>query len=414
MVIDTPGIGDAHPSMTETDILVAIARCLESMCVYVLTRLYHTLNVTHHVCRGREEVWVTGVLFLHRITDNKFSPTANRVSNMLKSLCGDDATDHIMLCTTMWDSVSQDKGGDRFEELCNTGVWKEMVSKGASTGQFSSIGPNARKEAESIMEELITNARPVELAIQDEMINRGRSVAQTGVGQILVEHLREVRKAAEREMEEIRERMRKENAATAAKAEEVLLAHNREIDMLKTETEKQTRAAQANAERIQQEQEKAEREIKELRESIRTENTANTARLEEDMRARERKVEEMRRQAKEQARAQQTYAERLQQEREEADHKMRALQESIHAEVEANAARQMETMAARQHEIAELKRQNERLLGVQTPYPRWLSVSIETIRGLSNRVLVDDRVVNLRRVINRTADKLEARIAWER
>jgi len=386
VVVDTPGIDDTRPGMTETDILVAIACRLEAMYACILCRAQHILNSAHSVCRGRNRVWVTGVLFLHRITDNKFSPTASRISNMLKSLCGDEAMRHVMLCTTMWDKVSAEEGGDRFDELCSTGSWEEMISKGANTGQISNISHDAQGDAENIVSELITNAQPVELAIQDEMINHNMSVAETGAGQVLTEHLREVREAAEREMQEIRENMRKQNAEAAAKAKEALLAQEREVERLKRVTEEQTRAARASAERIRQEQEKAEREMEELRDRMRTENAANAARLQEEMRARQREAEERRREAEEQARAQQAHAERLQQERQEADRRMRELQETMRAESQANAARIAEATAAQQREIAELRRQNERLAEAQPAYPWWMPV-IDAIGGIVHRVL---------------------------
>jgi len=50
------------------------------------------------------------VLFLHRISDNKFTQTAGRVSEMLKRLCGDAAMNQLTLCTTMWDKVDEVDG----------------------------------------------------------------------------------------------------------------------------------------------------------------------------------------------------------------------------------------------------------------------------------------------------------------
>jgi len=335
------------------------------LCAYTV---YPCLSETcqtedmHSTGRGQYQVWVTGVLFLHRITDNKFSPTANRISNMLKSLCGKAAMNHLMLCTTMWDQVSEQLGNDRLAELCEmTGAWKDMVDMGASTAVISSVKPNAKKEAENIVEELITNARPVQLAIQDEMLNQGKSVAETAAGMVLTEHLREVQEEAERNMLEMQMRLRKENVAKGEEAKEALLAQEREVERLKRMTEEQTRVAQANIMRLQQEREKAERETKELQERMRKENAAYVARLQEEMRAQEREAEERMRQAEEQARAQQADAERLLQEREEADRKMKELEESMRAESQANAAKVAAAVAEYQREIDELKRQNETL-----------------------------------------------------
>jgi len=144
-------------------------------------------KIRHSVHRGKRKVYVTGVLFLHRINDNKFSQTANRVSNMLKSLCGDGAMNQLMLCTTMWDRVPEAEGVNRFDELCETGAWKQMILGGASTATISNTGSNAKAEAEEIVTRLIKNAQPVQVAIQDEMANQKLGVGETKAGKYLID-----------------------------------------------------------------------------------------------------------------------------------------------------------------------------------------------------------------------------------
>jgi len=111
------------------------------------------------------------VLFLHRISDNRFSHNAQRISTTVKNLCGDNAMNQLMLCTTMWDTVPEAVRCKRFDDLCETGAWKDMIAEGASLAAFSNAGSNAKAEAEEIVIRLIKNARPVQVAIQDEMGN---------------------------------------------------------------------------------------------------------------------------------------------------------------------------------------------------------------------------------------------------
>jgi len=257
----------------------------------------------------------------------------------------------------MWDKVSEDEGFDRLEELCETSAWKEMISMGASTAMISSIDTNAKAKAEKIVSVLINNARPVELAIQDEMVNQGMTVAQTSAGQIIDANLREVRAEAEREMEELRDTLRKENEASAAKAQEAIRAQELAVAKLQKQAEQQAREQQVQAERLRQEREDADRRMDELREKMHKEGEINAAKLEESIRAREREVEELRRRGEEQAREQRAQADQLQIEREKADRRMIELQESMLRERESNAARAQEAALAHQHAMNELNRQ---------------------------------------------------------
>ena len=129
---------------------------------------------------------MTGVLFLHRISDNRFSHTAQRISAMFKSLCGDAAMPHLMLCTTMWDKVSPQEGNDCLDGLYRIKAWREMIDMGASTAAMSNVSSNAKSDAERILCELIKNAPTVELAIQHEMVTEARGADETSAGRIII------------------------------------------------------------------------------------------------------------------------------------------------------------------------------------------------------------------------------------
>jgi len=161
------------------------------------------LNDAHSVYRGEDRL--TGVLFMHPINNNKFSHTADRISNILDSLYDCNAMNQLTLCTTMWDTVPEDEGYDRLDDLCETDAWNKMISTGAGTAMIYSISPNAQAEAERIVGELIKNVQPVELAIQDETLNQVKTEAQTAAGQ-------KARVEEERKMRALRESVRRDRA----------------------------------------------------------------------------------------------------------------------------------------------------------------------------------------------------------
>ena len=174
------------------------------------------------------------MLILHRISDNKFSQTADRVSTVLKNLCGNTAMNHLMLCTTMWDRVPEDEGFDRFDELCDTGAWKEMIKKGAGTAMISNVGPNAKEEAKRIVSDLIKNALPVELAIQNEMVHQKLTVETTSAGKALDE-LQDTQAVVGHELKKTHNEMPEENEVDDVKRQEKPRGHERKVALLKGE-----------------------------------------------------------------------------------------------------------------------------------------------------------------------------------
>jgi len=306
---------------------------------------------------------------------------------MLKCLCGDTAMSHLMLCTTMWDKVSQDEGYERLEELGET-AWKEMISLGASTDMISSVHTNAKGEAERILNELITNASPVELAIQDEMVNQKLTVAETGAGQIITEYIREAREQVQREMHAMREAILKESAAAEAKAKAALQAQELEVERLRKEAEEMALAQQSSAERLAQEQERAAREMETLREKVGRENAADKAKLAEAVREKELEVQRLKQQAEKMAREQELNIERHRQEREKAERETEKLRETMRKESEASAVQMKDKLSAQEIELAELKRQNETLGRRRSSFPWWKPVVdiVRTFLGLPRAV----------------------------
>jgi len=76
-----------------------------------------------------------GVVYLHDISQERFSGTACGNLEMFNSLCGDAAMDKVVLVTTKWGRLSQDDGSRRETEL--KGVhWKDMLDKGSKVKRF--------------------------------------------------------------------------------------------------------------------------------------------------------------------------------------------------------------------------------------------------------------------------------------
>jgi len=173
---------------------------------------------------------------------------------------------------------------------------------GASTVKIASVGPTAKSDAEALVSELIENVRPVELAIQDEMISQNKVVAQTGAGMVLSEHLRELRAQADRELEELRMIMRKEMEDNAAKMQETIRAQELAIKQWEKKAEEQALAQNGQAEEFPLEREREEREqaaceMEKLRQEMQDKTEAEKVNALKVIGARECEVEELTRQS---------------------------------------------------------------------------------------------------------------------
>ncbi|KDR82096.1 hypothetical protein GALMADRAFT_115026, partial [Galerina marginata CBS 339.88] len=104
VLLDTPGFGDT----TRTDIEIF------EMIIDWLVNAY------------KEKVTLAGIVYLHRITDNRMSGAYYQNLRMFDELCGEKAAANVVLVTTMWDKVEADVGEMREEDLTKN-YWKKMI-----------------------------------------------------------------------------------------------------------------------------------------------------------------------------------------------------------------------------------------------------------------------------------------------
>lgn len=110
-LVDTPGFDDT--SKTDIDVLREIAA--------FLSETY------------KNKVLLTGIVYLHRISDNRLGGSGLRQMQMFRKLCGEKSMENIALVTTMWNTTSVTDGERREYELkTEEGFWKQMLNNGAA------------------------------------------------------------------------------------------------------------------------------------------------------------------------------------------------------------------------------------------------------------------------------------------
>jgi len=101
---------------------------------------------------------LTGILYLHRISDNRMGATPLKNLATFRELCG-EGLEKVVLATTMWPEVEGDEQEicvAREEELKNN-YWKGMIEKGSTTRRFENTQASAWRIIDCII--VINTAR---------------------------------------------------------------------------------------------------------------------------------------------------------------------------------------------------------------------------------------------------------------
>ena len=168
-----------------------------------------TIYIRYH--HGKK---LAGVIYMHRILDNRIGGISARNFRMFRNLCGETSLRSIVIATTMWDEVLQLIGQERERELATKDVFfKPALDKGARLARHT----GTLESAQAIIRSIIMNqSTPITLQIQDEL-SRGLSISETLAGKELG---RELFEQMERHRQEMRGLMTEMQEASRARDEE--------------------------------------------------------------------------------------------------------------------------------------------------------------------------------------------------
>jgi hypothetical protein len=105
---------------------------------------------------------------------------------------------NILLVTTMWEKEELAVGEQREEELKND-FWADLVQLEARVCRH----PKNTKQSAFELLDLLIPLPPVDLKIQQEIVNEKKGLTETDAGAVLNEELAEVKKGFEREKAEL-------------------------------------------------------------------------------------------------------------------------------------------------------------------------------------------------------------------
>lgn len=139
---------------------------------------------------------LSGILYLHRISDTRMRGSSVRNLAMFQQLIGDDFYKNVTLATTCWSLIPFHTGLERETELkTNSNFWKHMISKGATVERI----PDDVTEARDLVYKT-TSHNAVALKTQRDVVDRGISFSNLAVTKTVNYELEKLKReqAAER------------------------------------------------------------------------------------------------------------------------------------------------------------------------------------------------------------------------
>ncbi|KAK0707695.1 P-loop containing nucleoside triphosphate hydrolase protein [Lasiosphaeris hirsuta] len=207
LIIDTPGFDEAERS--DAEILSEIARLLAAQ---------YKLGVE-----------LKGIVYIHRITDIRFTGSAVKTFEIFKKMCGEKPLKNVMLVTSRWSEVNEVLGSRREGELRER-FWSYMLDHGSNMSRFY----GDRDSAVILISQLLNKA-PIVLNLQRELVDDGKSLKNTSAGSYVYDEL-ELLKGEHRETLADLARLRKESARSKAQ--------KRRIESDATKAERKLRQAE--------------------------------------------------------------------------------------------------------------------------------------------------------------------------
>ncbi|KAG9103353.1 hypothetical protein FRC07_010013, partial [Ceratobasidium sp. 392] len=148
---------------------------------------------------------LTGIIYLHRITDVRVGGISRRTFNVFRQLCGNTSLSNVLLVTNMWSNPPAPIELEREAELRDhPDFFRPAIEKGARMAR------RAYKNKESAHEivRMLLGKQTTTMAIQKELVDQRKELSKTSAGKILERELQLVIERHRIEMEQVRQDMK--------------------------------------------------------------------------------------------------------------------------------------------------------------------------------------------------------------
>ena len=202
------------------------------------------------------------MIYIHRISDKRFTGISGRNFKMFRELCGDSTLKNVILVTNMWGEVTREVGESREREL-TTNFFKPVLDKGAQLARHH----NTTQSAHDIIRCIMKN-RPLTLQIQRELVDEHKDIIDTAAGEAVNKELNEQIRRHQAELKSIQEDMMK---ALKEKDEETRQELEEETRKLQEQMNKVRLDSEGMASNYQEEKRRMEESMRQMQEQARIE-----------------------------------------------------------------------------------------------------------------------------------------------
>ena len=149
---------------------------------------------------GMKNIRLRGVLYLHRITDNRMAGTPLRNLELFQKICGPRWFNRVLLVTTKWDEVENTEIGELREQELKSDFWKAMIDRGSQTIRHYNDRDSAWKilklilevsEVSGLGEEKVAQQKQA-IRLQKETADKGKTLPKTDAGHKLYSQINEL------------------------------------------------------------------------------------------------------------------------------------------------------------------------------------------------------------------------------
>ncbi|KAF2966798.1 hypothetical protein GQX73_g6799 [Xylaria multiplex] len=178
--VDTPGFSDTN--LSDSEVLQLIADYLAAAY--------------------RNDMKLSGIIYLHPISDTRVTHHATKNLQMFQKLTGENNLKNVVLATSMWDKVSMEEGLAREQELKNK-FWKVLLAWEAKAVRYEGTPKSARSIAQTLMAN-----KPFFVQLQKEMGKDNKALRDTAAGQQVMMELVKMKEEHKRELADMEATMR--------------------------------------------------------------------------------------------------------------------------------------------------------------------------------------------------------------
>ncbi|CZR55997.1 uncharacterized protein PAC_05885 [Phialocephala subalpina] len=223
-------------------------------------------------CSYHTDTLLSGIIYLHRISDIRMSGSSIKNLRMFRKLCGSENMSKATLVTTMWDKVTPEEGALR------------------ERGSLVKRHDGSRESAEALVHDMLDNV-PMTIKLQEEIAS-GKALIDTDAGASINEEILKLQKQHVEELEAVKEEMAwAMKQGNKALQEQLQAEHARMIAEIKKRAQEQEQLHQIRISKLERELSAASLDRKKLEDGLKAQREASrrqeeqASRLERDVKS---------------------------------------------------------------------------------------------------------------------------------